>query len=84
MADQQGYQDDGEPSEVSIGDGERHHGEAVGEVRLEQDGGEQTVAEGGGGRDDKDNLMMMMVMMMRVMTTWGQGCRRGRGGGRRL
>ena len=40
MADQQGYQDDGEPSEVSIGDGESHHEEAVGEVRLEQDGGE--------------------------------------------
>ena len=52
MADQQGYQDDGEPSEVSIGDGEGHHEEAVGEVRLEQDGGELAVAGGGGGRDD--------------------------------
>ena len=77
MADQQGYQDDGEPSEVSIGDGEGHHEEAVGEVRLEQDGGEQAVAGGGddGGDDESDAFKN---------DTWGQGCRRGRGGGRRL
>ena len=52
MADRLSYQDNGEPGEVSIGDGEGHHKEAVGEVRLEQDGGKQAVAEDDGGRDD--------------------------------
>ena len=75
MADQLSYQDDGEPGEVSIGDGEGHHKEAVGEVRLEQDGGEQAVAE--------DGVVVMMRVMQIEMTTWGQGCKRGRGGGRR-
>ena len=81
MADRQSYQDDGEPGEVSIGDGEGHHKEAVGEVRLEQDGGEQAVAgdreddqDGNHDHDDQDGDVRMR--------TWGQGCRSGREGGR--
>ena len=52
MADRQSFflhhkddDDDGEPGEVSIGDGEGHHDQAVGEVGLEQDGAEHPVAE---------------------------------------
>ena len=56
MADRQSYQDDGEPGEVSIGDGEGHHEEAVGKVGIEQDGGEQPVAgDDDGDYDDNDN-----------------------------
>ena len=71
----------GEPGEVSIGNGECRHEEAVGEVWLQQDGGEQAVA--GDRDDDQDDDHDHDDQDGDVrMRTWGQGCRSGREGGR--